>query len=128
MLIPSYMFHLIITAVGNNMLLKTPLKAFTRSPYTAKLSHVTARLDVSQLDDFRQTIEQFFESRNCDRFRVLELQAKREAPRGTLPHGSPRLLCHIHATKLTFDVCGKWESVRANNLKILLNFGVGRTR
>jgi hypothetical protein len=81
MLIPSRTFQVVIPAVGNNMLLRTPLKAFMCSPYTAKLSHFTVRLHVSQLDDFRQTIEQFFESRNRHRLQVLELHGRREVPR-----------------------------------------------
>jgi hypothetical protein len=50
---PSHTFQVIIPAVGNSMLLNVPLKAFTRNPHTAKLSHFTVRLHVSQLDDFR---------------------------------------------------------------------------
>jgi hypothetical protein len=37
-------------------------------------------------------------------------------------HRSLRLLCQIHARKLTFDVSSEWESVISKNLKILLNF------
>jgi hypothetical protein len=62
------------------MLLKLPPKEFTRNPDTVKLSHFTVRLHMSQLDDFRQTIEHFFEWRNRDRLRVLELQGRREVP------------------------------------------------
>jgi hypothetical protein len=62
MLKPSHAFQVIIPAVGNSMFFKFLLKAFTRNPYTAKLNHFTVVLHVSQLDGFRQTIEQFFES------------------------------------------------------------------
>jgi hypothetical protein len=60
---PWPMFQVIIPAVGNSMLLKIPVEAFTRNPYIAKLSHFTVRLHVSQLDGLLQTIEQFFEFR-----------------------------------------------------------------
>jgi hypothetical protein len=123
MLKPSHTFQVIIPAVGNSMLLKTSLKAFTRSSYTGKLSHITVRLHVSQLDDFRQTIEQFFESwdRLTD-FGFSDFRVGKKCLGCTLPHGSLRLLCQIRAKKLTFDTCGELESVISKNLKILLNF------
>jgi hypothetical protein len=63
MLKPSRLFQMIIPAVGNSILLKIPLKTFTHNLYTAKLSCFTVKLHVSQVDDLRQTIEQFFEFR-----------------------------------------------------------------
>jgi hypothetical protein len=53
MLKPSHMVQVIIPVFGKSILFNIVFKAFTGSPYTAKLSPFTVRLHVGQLDDLR---------------------------------------------------------------------------
>jgi hypothetical protein len=89
MLKPSHAFHVIIPAVGNSKLLKFPLKAFTRNPYTVKLNDFTVMLHVNQLDGFRQKIEHFFESwDSLTDFGFSKFRVGRKCLESTLPHRS----------------------------------------
>jgi hypothetical protein len=120
---PSQAFQMIVPSIGRSTLLQIPLEALGQFRHSAKLSHFTLKLHMSQLLRFRSVIEEFFRGRE----RLSELGFQNFIlTDGNLacslpwPLGGCRLHCFLRSRHFFFEVEGDGEVNR--NLKNLLNF------
>jgi hypothetical protein len=120
---PSQTFQMIVPSIGKSTLLQIPLEALAQFRHSAKLSHVTLKLHMSQLRQFKEIIEQFFHGKDklseigFVNFRFNEGDLTCSYPK-TL--ASIRLHCVLKPKHFAFEIGGDGELAR--NLKTFLNF------
>jgi hypothetical protein len=120
---PSQTFQMIVPSIGRSTLLQIPLEALGQFRHSAKLSHFTLKLHMSQLARFRCIIEEFFRGRDglaelgFQNFMLTDGNLTCSFHRSL---GGCSLHCFLKSKHFFFEVEGDGDVNR--NLKNLLNF------
>jgi hypothetical protein len=123
---PSQVFQMIVPTIGRSTLLQIPLGALARCRHTANLSHVTLKLNMTELDQFKGIVEDFFGWRDrlvdlgFTGFRLSEGELGCTHPRNI---GSLRVRCLLRKTSAVFEVDGEGDLPRAMRTLVGIDFG-----
>ncbi|OHS98749.1 hypothetical protein TRFO_08763 [Tritrichomonas foetus] len=121
---PAQMFQLIIPSIGKCQVLQIPLEAMPKFCHLTKLSHTTLKLHLSQLIDFKHSIERFFNFRELlGKIGFASFRSNGHEVYSPFPVEVPfvNISCYIRPTKIEFEADGA-DVELAKNIKIVLNY------